>query len=396
MAFVTVRAPVVDAFRFNRGAIQATIDENFLNDLCNNMNRRHQATGDVCPIVVGHTPDPADGYVPEKDLPPKVGHLENFGVEQFNGQPTAFADYHFDPESTIVINGAPIKLSADEIMRRWPRRSAELWLGRREVHPISLLGATAPERDLGLLKLSSGSETGLSLQPPGQLMPTPAVTPENAGELPVVATLTDSVNKVTQILDQIPIIQQLITQLQEVLSQAQSLASEPAPGNDLSPEALDEILGGLGQGGQPQGAAPALAPEPAKLSREQDLEAQLKAEKAAKDALQANLDRNEIQVKLGRLRTEEGCDIDPTDGQLVTDLLALPPDIRQRSIDRLKLSRKLPGFGAPNLGGVVAQAPDVSPGGRMTEADKARVVSHSLAKGIKFETAAVQLGFTLS
>lgn len=109
-----------------------------LQQIADNNNRRVESTGDATPIVIGHTVDGKD----ENRQPEIVGYATNFSVGPlFNSGRTAlFADFHIRKDKVEEAN-------------KYPRRSVELWPKRWEIDPISLLGATTPERDLGLLQL---------------------------------------------------------------------------------------------------------------------------------------------------------------------------------------------------------------------------------------------------
>ncbi len=102
-------------------------------------NQRIKDTGDETPVVIGHTKDDAD----EDDQPEIVGFARNFRVKQFfkTGKKAIYATISF-------------LTSKLERIKQFPRRSVELWLSDWKIDPISLLGATTPERDLGLLRLS--------------------------------------------------------------------------------------------------------------------------------------------------------------------------------------------------------------------------------------------------
>lgn len=110
-----------------------------LQEIANNNNKRIRETGDAAPITIGHTKDGAN----ESSQPPVVGYATDFKVAPLlNANRMAiYANFHI------------LKDKLDEV-RNYPRRSVELWPKRWEIDPIALLGATTPERDLGLLQLS--------------------------------------------------------------------------------------------------------------------------------------------------------------------------------------------------------------------------------------------------
>lgn len=117
-----------------------TIDAAFLDKVVFNGNRREAETGDLTPLVIGrHTKKGAA----ETAQPEIVGWARNWSRGQlFNTtRQAAYADLWIKNEDV-------------ERVKKFPRRSAEIWRGRAEIDPISLLGATTPERDLGLLPIA--------------------------------------------------------------------------------------------------------------------------------------------------------------------------------------------------------------------------------------------------
>jgi hypothetical protein len=110
-----------------------------LERIAKNGNDRIDRTNDWTPLAIGHTKDGG----PEK---PVEGYAGNFTVEPFTNAEgervwALYCDQYLDDEDG----------RADERARKFPRRSVELWTGRWQVDPICMLGATSPERDLGLL-----------------------------------------------------------------------------------------------------------------------------------------------------------------------------------------------------------------------------------------------------
>lgn len=109
-------------------------------------NRRIKETGDLIPLVIGHTKDGE----PETKQPEIVGYAKNLRVGPFKktGKVAIHAKFYFFRDKV-------------HLARNFPRRSIELWLPDAKIDPISLLGASTPERDLGLLQLA---KTGAVLQ----------------------------------------------------------------------------------------------------------------------------------------------------------------------------------------------------------------------------------------
>ncbi|MGQ9663456.1 MAG: hypothetical protein ACUVWX_14140 [Kiritimatiellia bacterium] len=105
-------------------------------------NRRIRETGDYVPLTIGHTPDPGDA----KPDPEVIGFAGPFVVKILNGKPTIVADWYVYRDQV-------------HLLRRYPRRSPELWLDLRKVEdsyidPIALLGGTTPRLDMGLVLLT--------------------------------------------------------------------------------------------------------------------------------------------------------------------------------------------------------------------------------------------------
>jgi hypothetical protein len=165
--------PILDehVLRDHDGNPIAKLDGAKLTAIAHKANQRLRETGDAVPIVIGHTKDDA----PELSQPPVVGYAVNFKVGKLlkSGRKAILATFK-------------LLRSQRELIKRFPRRSVELWLDDLTIDPISLLGATTPERDLGLLQLS---HTGRScrgrpfsnrdLTRPRQLSKTPPKQMEN-------------------------------------------------------------------------------------------------------------------------------------------------------------------------------------------------------------------------
>ena len=135
--------PILDEHELKdgKGNVVIRLDQKKLSEIVRVNNKRMGSTGDEIPLVIGHTKDDAS----EDDQPEIVGYATNLKVEPFfkTGRKCITATFKF------------FKHAADKV-RGFPRRSIELWLSDYKIDPISLLGATTPERDLGLLRLSKG------------------------------------------------------------------------------------------------------------------------------------------------------------------------------------------------------------------------------------------------
>lgn len=357
----------VDEFRMTSddGGFVATVDETFLDRLVAHMNEREQATGDLAPLVIGHTEDGQK----ETDAPPVVGYARNWHKgDLFNtGRKAAFFD--------AWINKADV-----ETVKRYPRRSCEVWPNRFEVDPISLLGATTPARDLGLMRLAR--DGSFTIQPHGDLtMPVeekkdvkpdsakPPADPKESGK----AKSEDG--KIDQILA-------LLTKLAEALPGVAGPGADPAAAAGAAPPGGDPAAAGGAPGGDQQmsdqeyeqmiqqmmqqgggepgaGAAPGGDPA-ADASRKGDekvknsgspgvantvvddeVKTRLSRIEQENAALRSEVTKRDIKEKLQHIRNIDQRDVNPDDEALINDLAAVPPDIRARSLDRLKLSRPL-------------------------------------------------------
>jgi hypothetical protein len=142
MSWLTKRAvPILDehVLRDDEGQVITEVDEARLQEIAKKNNQRVAQTGDLTPIVIGHTKDDTA----EEQQPEIVGYACNFRVAPFRktGRKALVADFKFMASKKALVN-------------KYPRRSVELWLSDWKIDPIALLGATTPERDLGLLQLS--------------------------------------------------------------------------------------------------------------------------------------------------------------------------------------------------------------------------------------------------
>jgi hypothetical protein len=116
-----------------------------LERLAESCNRRIQQTGDYAAVTIGHTPD-RDALAAGAPPPKVVGFAGPFRVGRLgqgeDGKWCIFADLRIYPEFR-------------EVLKHYPRRSAELWLAgeydEMYLDPIALLGAETPRLDLGLV-----------------------------------------------------------------------------------------------------------------------------------------------------------------------------------------------------------------------------------------------------
>jgi hypothetical protein len=212
--------PLLDAhpLKGEDGKVVLDLNTNHLQAIADRANRRIRDTGDLAPIVIGHTTD--DG--PEEGQPEIVGWAQHFTVRRLGktNRQAVCADF-------LLYRHKRGKI------RKYPRRSVELWLEDMTIDPISLLGATTPDRDLGLLQLHKKSKS-YSTRPLGP----PLKTPIRKGK----SSMQDS---------QGDLVQQILTALEQtdVWQWCKSQMDKPSPeegmGSELGMEEGVEDLGNL-------------------------------------------------------------------------------------------------------------------------------------------------------
>ena len=417
---VAPHVAILDTFRMTNpdGSFAADITETFIDRLITHMAERELATGDLCPLVIGHTQD----GLPETEQPPLVGYARNWhkGTLGSTGRPCAFFD-------------AWILKSQVELAKKFPRRSAEVWASRYEIDPVSLLGATTPARDLGLLKLNREGSFTYSTPSGDSHVPTEP-KPADGKPTPDPKETGDSKAKEgTQ--------EQILSLLTQILAAvtggagagAGATAAPPAPGADAAvpgapagPEGapgagggqmsdqeyeqlLQELMGeggdkdsradekptknGTGQAGYPGGANTVVPnPGPAKMSREDQETAALQTR--VRD-LEAEVTRGKVRDQLVRLQRPDIAN--PEDESLVADLVAMHPDARARQLDRIAKTPAAPGaIEAFHLNRALEGAV-VGVGGRrkMTQEDATKLSRKASAEGKSFEQVASEAGFDL-
>lgn len=407
------------------GTFVANINEPFLDRLVARMNAREAQTGDLSPLVIGHT---EDGQ-PETTAPPIIGWARNWSKDQLFNTPRKAA--FFD---------AWIKNDCVDLARKYPRRSCEVWPGRYEVDPISFLGATTPARDLGLLKLSrDGSFIYTSPEdmtvpsdnkPDDKEKKTDAPTQDNTSKPKADPSTSGAAVKADSKQDQILAALQQILQLLQGGEGAGAAAPGAAPagapsgegGNgemsDADIEALLQQMGGAEGGEGASGAAAPTGAAPDTTSRKGEekvqnsaagagggdntyvhLSRQLEVERLANEEMRVKLSRIEIGQTL-RGYYDEGLDVNPQDEALISDLIAMPPDIRNRQLMNVKrLSRtRLDAGGGSMLSRALDESVSTGPQGVKRPRDREdvmRLSRRALTEGKTFEAVAREEGYTL-
>ena len=374
--------------RDESGGFVATINESYIDKFVAHMNAREATTGDLSPLVIGHT----QTGLPEQEQPAVVGYARNWVKgpwTQTDGSQVTAA--FFD----AWVNRADV-----EEVRKYPRRSCEIWASRYEADPISLLGATTPCRDLGLMRLArNGSLTYYS---PGEMQMPDTLKPEDK---------ESGANKGLEAkLDQVLA---AITQLTQSMATGTGAAAKPGAGPadgagggadaPMSDEELEQLLSqmGGGSGGAPEderGKKPEDKPQKegngandpemcAKMSR---LEQELATQRSQVSTMQVQKSLSDMQG--------EGLDVNPDDSALISDLIAMPPDMRLRALDRhKKMARPRVGGDSFHLNRALDLArPGVAGGGKRISSgeEMSRIVKLARDKKIDFTEAARLEGYT--
>lgn len=384
----------------------------FLQKVAQNGNRREAETGDLCPIIIGrHTKKNAA----ETSQPDIVGFARNWSVGQLGktNRMAAFADFWIRNEDL-------------ERVKKHPRRSAEIWRNRAEIDPIALLGATTPERDLGMLPIAlqrrDKQEISATFYFDRALdMPNDTETQDAGGDkgkkqdaTPSMSDLIQTINKMAaQMADMNAKIDQLTTGGvggggEEVPGGAGAGGADD--GGQMSDEEIEQFIkeleaGGGGQsapvdGGQsapvdnrqtdrpvqtmgyPGGSNTYVAKEtPVKQSREESAEiARLRQEV---EALQLERARDEITGKVKEL-IGKGVLVEDPDAE-IRDILALPAAMRPAQLSRMEKQYRRAPIGG--LNSAVIDSNGVQVRGSINEADKNEVIQLARSEGLSFEAA---------
>ncbi len=232
-----------------------TFGYNELLAVCQRCNRRITETGDYATIVIGHTPPRDLIWKGEAKSPELIGFCGPFRMGQIalaDGRLrwSILADFHVFKED-------------EKKLRKYPRRSAELWLEERYddmfLDPIALLSSEAPRLDMGLLysRFESGRNVEIYAAAAGPsassvFIPAPAKPAKNyQGE----DTMPFSPEDVQQIVS--AIMQTEPMQFVVSLMQQQGDPAGQPPGPPPGPDA------GAAPGGPPPGpGAPPPEPQP--------------------------------------------------------------------------------------------------------------------------------------
>jgi hypothetical protein len=111
-------------------------------------NARIEDTGDCIPVILGHTKD----GVGEVSQPPIVGWADGLKIVKLG---------KLNPRYAISASFRILKDCLD-IVKKFPRRSIELWTQDNVIDPIALLSTSRPAKSLGLMTFSQ-ERTGAKL-----------------------------------------------------------------------------------------------------------------------------------------------------------------------------------------------------------------------------------------
>ncbi len=312
----------------------------FLARCAKNMNAKEK-TGSLCVLGLGKHTDPDAN---PQDQPPVVGLARNWVVGDWvDGKKALYVDY--------LVNNHDV-----DAVRRYPRRSAEVWLSRAEIDPISLLGTTTPERDLGLVLLNRQPDlkvSYLSREQDSTMEPNATAVADAAksetGEAKGIEALVGAVKQLIELMTA-----QATAGAGAPAPAGPVDAAAPAPGapatgapgeGDMSDEELEQLLAQLEsehKGGEETPAAPepttpkkdepvsqnssapggsnTCSPEVIKLQREVAI-------------LRDQTLRHEYEAKLNALTVEV-----PSDE--LNYVMALPPAYRDAHIERIAKCNK--------------------------------------------------------
>lgn len=412
---------VLDEFVMSddKGRPVANVDKQFLEDIAKNMLGRKARTGDLSPIVIGHTEDDPKGGA-EADGPPVVGYADNWQVLPF-----------FDTgKFGLAVDCWILKTEVDRV-RRFPRRSSEVWVEAREIDPISFLGATTPCRDLGLLKLSrnvAGTLVALcaaegdifAASEPLKLQ-RETTMPEVMKDKPAGDADPKQGGDYKELIGKIDALAASIEKLASGMGAPAAPAEGAAAPGEGEGDDLESLLAQLGGGDEEdddeeddETVPPAKGrkeEEPVKnfagsVSKDDDdgnytdplkdapvKNARADAIEEENRQLRVRLSRIEIKAELQKAAST-GAAVDPEDEALVSDLVILPEDVRKRTIARLSRTKTVTATGGTV--DKVLNAADKSGKKKIeTPEQLAEVVKLARKKG-SFNAAAEELGYEVT
>lgn len=212
--------PLLDEHTLPRGPSgKTTVTADDLEEIADNNNQRWKETQDATAVCIGHT---VEGE-PETEQPPLVGWAVNFKTGPFfeTGRSALYADFY-------------IKKEHSEAIEKYPRRSVEYWVSKKQVDPISLLSSSTPERDLGILRYHRETNdpvyqyalnpNSLSNSPPTlgttnpmpdtNAMPTPTPDPKADGDTEKIVQMVLSSKPMVELLSTVQQFKALLDELE--------------------------------------------------------------------------------------------------------------------------------------------------------------------------------------
>ena len=399
------------------------VTREFLERVCYNGNRREAETGDLTPLVIGKTvaaPSHTVKGVPEVYQPEIVGYARNWVVDRFlnTNKVAAHADFW-------------IKNSEVERVRKFPRRSAEVWRGRAEIDPIALLGATTPERDLGLLPLALNRQAdqeiscsvtcNRALDMPADTDNKPTAGMDGADKGGSTPASTDLVSVISKLVAKVS---DLEAKLDQALmggtgGDAQTQPGGGAegapgvggePGDEMSDDEIAKLIQELEEQGGEAGAAEA-GEGKEEQPRKTDAPAQAMGYPGGQNTFtpgesSKKLSRDEAYAEIARLRDEvtnlrlqrdrdavtakvkeleaQGVLFEDGIEKEINDVMALPADMRPILLSRMeKQYKRKPGTG---VNPAVLNSANIAPDG-ITQEQRDQVVKLARESGDSFEVA---------
>lgn len=198
-----------------------------LDAVCRRCNQRIEETGDYAAVTLGHTPEPGQ----QKPEPPVVGFAGPFRLGKVGEKWAVLADMHLYREDV-------------ERVRKYPRRSPELWLektyDRMFMDPIALLGAEAPRLDMGLMMLYQARRDGRLIEKYAAVHPSatnvfvPDHEPEDYQKEDAMALSPEDIKQLIDALEGLDWVQ---------WAKAQMAAGEPEPEPEPATESFQQPSG---------------------------------------------------------------------------------------------------------------------------------------------------------
>ncbi len=168
---VEERVPVYDAHELEvtdpkTGKVvrREKVTQEKLEAIANARNAKIKRSGNPAPILVGHSRLDIPEWQKAK-WSPHVGWADSFevGPHETDGRPTMYARLAFAPSVTVGND----TLSAEQVMKLFPHRSAEIAPDLSIVDAVSLLHpGNTPAREMGLLRMAAAADPNVMTSDP--------------------------------------------------------------------------------------------------------------------------------------------------------------------------------------------------------------------------------------